>query len=154
MFGEFMQMALINKNNFFGEIKKNSTFAHSILRTMIQRIQTVYLLLVAVVGILTFFLDVEWLKLLLFAASAILAIYTILKYKKRRFQLLLNWLNILINVTLLGVFVYRMLNSSGELVSEKGVGLFVPVLSIVFLFLANKAILRDERLVKSADRLR
>ena len=121
---------------------------------MIQRIQTVYLLLVAVVGILTFFLDVEWLKLLLFAASAILAIYTILKYKKRRFQLLLNWLNILINVTLLGVFVYRMLNSSGELVSEKGVGLLVPVLSIVFLFLANKAILRDERLVKSADRLR
>ena len=136
------------------KIKKNSTFAHSILRTMIQRIQTVYLLLVAVVGILTFFLDVEWLKLLLFAVSAILAIYTILKYKKRRFQLLLNWLNILINVTLLGVFVYRMLNSSGELVSEKGVGLFVPVLSIVFLFLANKAILRDERLVKSADRLR
>ena len=59
---------------------------------MIQRIQTVYLLLVAVVGILTFFLDVEWLKLLLFAASAILAIYTILKYKKRHFPLLLNWL--------------------------------------------------------------
>ena len=48
-----------------------------------------------------------------------------------------------------------MLNSPGEsFISEKGVGVFAPVLSIVFLFMANKAIRRDEKLVKSADRLR
>jgi hypothetical protein len=44
---------------------------------------------------------------------------------------------------------------SGEAaVSEKGIGMFIPIASIVFLVLANKAIKKDEDLVKSVDRLR
>ena len=122
---------------------------------MIQRIQTVYMLIAGVVAALPILFGLDWLRTLLFAISAVVALYTIFKYKKRNLQQLLNWLNIVINFTLLGIFVYRMLNSSGEsIISEKGVGVFVPVLSIVFLFLANKAIRRDEKLVKSADRLR
>ena len=122
---------------------------------MIQRIQTVYLLAVAIIVALPILLGLDWLRIVLFTLSTILAIYSIFKYKKRSVQQWLNWLNILINFTLLGIFVYQMLNSSGEIfISEKGVGVFVPVLSIVFLFLANKAIKRDEKLVKSADRLR
>ena len=39
-------------------------------------------------------------------------------------------------------------------ISEKGVGMFIPILSIVLLALANKAIKKDEDLVKSVDRLR
>jgi hypothetical protein len=39
-------------------------------------------------------------------------------------------------------------------ISEKGIGMLIPVLSIVFLVLANKAVKKDEALVKSADRLR
>ena len=35
-----------------------------------------------------------------------------------------------------------------------GVGLLLPALSIVFLFLANKAIRKDDKLIRSADRLR
>ena len=122
---------------------------------MIQRIQTVYMLIAGVVAAMPILFSLDWLRTLLFAISAVVALYTIFKYKKRNLQQLLNWLNIVINFTLLGIFVYRMLNSSGEsIISEKGVGVFVPVLSIVFLFLANKAIRRDEKLVKSADRLR
>jgi len=122
---------------------------------MIQRIQTVYMLIAGVVAALPLLFGLDWLRTLLFAISAVVALYTIFKYKKRNLQQLLNWLNIVINFTLLGIFVYQMLNSSGEgIISEKGVGVFVPVLSIVFLFLANKAIRRDEKLVKSADRLR
>lgn len=122
---------------------------------MIQRIQTVYMLIAGVVASMPILFGLDWLRTLLFAISAVVALYTIFKYKKRNLQQLLNWLNIVINFTLLGIFVYRMLNSSGEsIISEKGVGVFVPVLSIVFLFLANKAIRRDEKLVKSADRLR
>ena len=122
---------------------------------MIQRIQTVYMLIAGVVAAMPILFGLDWLRTLLFAISAVVALYTIFKYKKRNLQQLLNWLNIVINFTLLGIFVYRMLNSSGEsIISEKGVGVFVPVLSIVFLFLANKAIRRDEKLVKSADRLR
>ena len=122
---------------------------------MIQRIQTVYMLIAGVVAAMPILFGLDWLRTLLFAISAVVALYTIFKYKRRNIQQLLNWLNIVINFTLLGIFVYRMLNSPGEsFISEKGVGVFVPVLSIVFLFLANKAIRRDEKLVKSADRLR
>ena len=62
----------------------------------------------------------------------------------------------LLNLLLLGLFVYRTLNVSGETVtvSEKGIGMFLPIVSIVLLVLANKAIKKDEDLVKSVDRLR
>lgn len=64
-------------------------------------------------------------------------------------------LNIILNLILLGLFVYRSLSISGETaVSEKGIGMFLPIVSIVFLALANKAIKKDEDLVKSVDRLR
>lgn len=136
---------------------------------MIQRVQSVYMLIVAVIngllpllfslykqGAVTVFAyknDIT--SGVLFALSAILAIYTIFRFKTRLIQFIFNRLNILINLTLLGIFVYRVLSSSGEnAISEKGVGIFFPVLSIVFLFLANQAIRRDENLVKSADRLR
>lgn len=136
---------------------------------MIQRIQSVYLLVVAVVGgilpwvfslyaqagIDIFAYKNDTFSGILFATSALLAIYAIFKFKTRQTQFVFNRLNILINLTLLGIFVYRVLTSSGEnTISEKGVGIFLPVLSIVFLFLANQAIRRDENLVKSADRLR
>ena len=136
---------------------------------MIQRIQTVYMLLVALAaGILPFWLELWtdaaghpvyaqgelWISLA-FYASALLALIAIVRYKIRQHQFVLNRLNILLNLFLLGSFVVRALNLSGETsVSEKGIGLLIPVFSIVFLALANKAIKRDEELVKSVDRLR
>ena len=61
----------------------------------------------------------------------------------------------IIDFFLLGFFVYRWLSLSGEsFLSEKGIGMFVPIISIVFLSVANKAIKKDEDLVKSVDRLR
>lgn len=79
----------------------------------------------------------------------------IVLFKNRKLQFVLNRLNIIFNLTLLGVFVYRLLTLSGEAqVSEKGIGMFLPIISIVFLVMANKAIKKDEDLVKSVDRLR
>ena len=47
------------------------------------------------------------------------------------------------------------LNLPGEMkISEKGIGMFLPILAILLIVLANKAIKKDEDLVKSADRLR
>ena len=87
--------------------------------------------------------------------SVALSIISILSFKKRQTQFVINRLNIISNFVLLGVFVYRSLTLSGEtLVSEKGIGVLLPIISIVFLVLANKAIKRDEDLVKSVDRLR
>lgn len=137
---------------------------------MIQRIQTVYLLLAFVsAGVLPFFFSLfglqdgthfYFMQSMLYAAllglSAALSLLSVLSYKKRQHQFVLGRLNIILNLILLGLFVYRALNLSGETpaVSEKGIGMFLPVVTIVFLVLANKAIKRDEDLVKSVDRLR
>ena len=136
---------------------------------MIQRIQTVYIILVALLtGVLPFYLslwtgiegntvfamDIIWVAVI-FAVSSALALITIFLFKKRKNQFVFNRLNIILNLFLLGFFVYRSLNLSGETsVSEKGIGMLIPVFSIVFLVLANRAIKKDEDLVKSVDRLR
>ena len=61
----------------------------------------------------------------------------------------------MLNLILLGLFVYRLLDFSGEFQnSENGIGLFLPVVSIVLVVLANNAIKKDEALIKSIDRLR
>lgn len=136
---------------------------------MIQRIQTIYLVIAAVImGSLYMLFPVvlgeggaiiidrnEPVVLGLIFISIALAIISILSFKKRQTQFVINRLNIISNFILLGVFVYRSLTLSGEtLVSEKGIGVLLPIISIVFLVLANKAIKRDEDLVKSVDRLR
>lgn len=137
---------------------------------MIQRIQTVYLALAFLTtGILPFVFSLWTLQdgtpelfmnhqsySILFGLSTSLSLLAILFYKKRQHQFVLGRLNIILNLILLGLFVYRSLNVSGETpaVSEKGIGMFLPVIAIVFLVLANKAIQKDEQLVKSVDRLR
>jgi succinate-acetate transporter protein len=90
-----------------------------------------------------------------FYVSAVLAVWALLLFKNRKNQFVVNRLNMILNLFLLGFFVYRSLNlSGGTAVSEKGIGMLIPVFSIVFLVLANRAIKKDEDLVKSVDRLR
>lgn len=93
---------------------------------------------------------------ILFGLSTTLSMLSILSHKKRQQQFVMGRLNIILNLILLGLFVYRTLSTSGETVkvSEKGVGMFLPIFSIVLLALANRAIKKDEDLVKSVDRLR
>jgi len=136
---------------------------------MIQRIQTVYLLVVILVsGILPFWVNLwsdtngneifaenDIFISVAFYVSALLALVAMVIFKNRKNQFVVNRLNLILNLFLLGFFVYRSLNLSGEtLVSEKGIGMLIPVFSIVFLVLANRAIKKDEDLVKSVDRLR
>lgn len=85
----------------------------------------------------------------------VLIVWSIFKFKQRLHQFVLNRLSIILNFVLVGVFAYQSLNLPGEAsVSQKGIGVVLPIISIVFLVLANKAIKRDEDLVKSVDRLR
>ncbi len=136
---------------------------------MIQRIQTIYLLIAFVAtGVLPFLFplwkidnkDYYFMSNIaytsLFGLSTALSLLSIISFKKRQQQFVMGRLNIILNLILLGLFVYRSLNLSGEtaLVSEKGIGMFLPIISIVMLVLANKAIKKDEDLVKSVDRLR
>ena len=137
--------------------------------SMLQRIQTVYLLIAAIfsgglifvfhlwtnVNDVPVFAKDDMLYLAMFFGSAALSLISIFNYKKRKFQFVLGRLNIILNFILLGLFLSLLLMTSGETqISEKGVGIFIPIFSIVFLVLANKAIKKDEDLVKSVDRLR
>ncbi|THD33743.1 DUF4293 domain-containing protein [uncultured Flavobacterium sp.] len=136
---------------------------------MIQRIQTIYLLIAFIImGILPFVFPLETSStgvktfaadhladMILFGLSAALSLIAIFLFKNRQLQFVLGRLNIILNLILLGLFVYHSLSVSGEVAtSEKGIGMFLPIFSIVFLVLANKAIKKDEDLVKSVDRLR
>jgi Domain of unknown function (DUF4293) len=137
---------------------------------MIQRIQTIYLLLAFVTtGVLPFVFPLwtmntkdyyfmqDQIYVIGFGLSTTLTLLSIVSYKKRQNQFVIGRLNIILNLILLGLFVYRSLNVSGEtttVVSEKGIGMFLPILAIVLLVFANKAIKKDEDLVKSVDRLR
>lgn len=136
---------------------------------MLQRIQTIYLLLAALTsGGLIFVFNLwenaagepvyaqdDYSIMLFFLISALLSLVTIFLFKNRKLQFVLGRVNILLNLILLGLFVYWSLMVPGESnISEKGIGMLIPVISIVFLVLANKAIKKDEDLVKSVDRLR
>jgi Domain of unknown function (DUF4293) len=137
---------------------------------MIQRIQTIYLLLTFVVtGVLPFFIPLwtmadgspyyfmqNQIYVVILGLSTTLSLLSIISYQKRQNQFVIGRLNMILNLILLGLFVYRSLNISGEtlVVSEKGIGMFLPIVAIVLLVLANKAIKKDEDLVKSVDRLR
>lgn len=143
---------------------------------MIQRIQSVYLLLVAILSLgLTFFLSL-WkeksneifvfdlfsnnemlLKVvpICFFIAGILALISLFMFKNRKLQFVLNRLSILVNLILLGILLYYLLNVSGEMkISEKGIGVYLPIVSIFLLVFANRRIQKDENLVKSVDRLR
>jgi len=144
---------------------------------MIQRIQSVYLLIATLLsGGLIFVLNL-WvneqgtkffvmdsfnsgsvlLKVMavLFFVSSVLTLIAIFQFKKRQLQFVLGRLSILINFIILGIVIYFSQNLSGEInVSEKGIGLFIPILTILFVVIANRAIKKDEELVKSVDRLR
>lgn len=144
---------------------------------MIQRIQTLYLLVIAVVSgglifvfnlwtvesekqefVLDLFSKSEFTFKLIpisFLASSVIALITIFNFKNRQLQFVLGRIIVLINLFLLGLLIYLSLTLPGETaVSKKGIGMFLPVVAILCAVLANKAIKRDEDLVKSVDRLR
>ena len=146
-------------------------------RLMIQRIQSLYLLLAALVSGGLIFILYLWTNQsgndiyainnigeddlllkstgILFILSSVLSFISIFLFKNRRTQIVINRLNIVLNFFLLGIIVYLLLTLSGEaVVSKKGIGSFLPLIVILFLVLANKAIIKDEKLVKSVDRLR
>lgn len=83
-----------------------------------------------------------------------LSIFTLLKYKNRKSQLSLgkaNYFVLLITIT------YMFLSVKNDIVSEDptyGIGLYLLVSAIPFVFLANRGIKNDEKLIKSLDRLR
>jgi hypothetical protein len=89
----------------------------------------------------------------------ILAGMAIALYKNRPKQIQLTNIAVLLNIlTILSVlFVYIPLIERTSAIKADysgSLGIYLPVVSLMFLVLANRAIKRDEKLVRSSDRLR
>lgn len=138
---------------------------------MIQRIQSVWLLLAAIAMSGLFYLPYyyatvnalpqsitivkDYVGIILTSISIVLSLVTIFRYKNRKAQKGLIWLNVLIILGLLGwllaVQVQPYANDPG---AAYRIGAFLPVVVLVFLFLALGGIRKDEKLLKSLERLR
>jgi hypothetical protein len=130
---------------------------------VIQRIQTVFLLLISIASVLGFFflppLDLTYLGLSVLISlesylilSGATAFLTLLLFKKRKIQLMINRLHLVIQIGLAVVLIYGLFNTVD--MNPFLMWLIIPFLIIVLLLLSTKAIRNDEDLIRSIDRLR
>ena len=97
----------------------------------------------------------------LLAITAIIILFslvTIFMFKNRRGQMkIIRFLMLLIAVMVGVIFLYYydiLEAASGAIPNFLQIGAFAPLVSFILLFLAYKAVLKDDKLVRSADRLR
>ena len=158
---------------------------------MIQRIQSLFLLLVALLGIVFSFtpiielIDYENFFTMnayyvfiteensheivfknmgvgvLAGIITLLATYIIFLYKNRGLQLKLSKLILLLlALKLVAIFIYseaatsRITTNEEHLLINYKIGIIIPILSLLFTYLAIHFIKKDDELVRSADRLR
>ena len=112
---------------------------------MIQRKQTVFLLLACILALVCFFMRLQWLDALQ-VVSAALSAYTIFLYRRRVVQA---------RFCLAGLFViFAWYIGIAVLEGVAGFVESLPMVNAILIFLARKGILDDEKLVRAADRIR
>ena len=130
---------------------------------MIQRIQTVFLFIIVIVSVIGFFflplLDFYILGLLVptllksyIILTGSLALLSLMIFKHRNTQLIINRLHFFLQVAITGVLIFGLLNAN-ELNSFL-LWLLMPFQSMVLLILSSRAIQKDDDLIRSIDRLR
>ena len=150
---------------------------------MIQRIQTLYLLLVVILGtLLCFFPPVEfllpnateyipltafdkWPLAVMSIAIPLLALVVIFLFKRRLLQARLNIMNVVLCLgyyALLALYVAYVVKGYEPIsdVTMTGADWYlniwaaIPLVNVVLTMMATRRILKDEALVRAADRLR
>ena len=94
---------------------------------------------------------------LITGVTVLLGVMSIFLYKNRITQLRLVAFNILLNIVLivlLFIFYSGKIEELTQIIPTYRIGVFLPLVSLVFLVLANRFIRKDEALVKSTERLR
>jgi peptidoglycan/LPS O-acetylase OafA/YrhL len=120
---------------------------------MIQRIQSLYLLLLAALGAIVF-LKIEHLTLTIIVLTiliSLISLITIFLFSKRKIQIRLTILLMALIIILICITCYYAFNNISENAWSKAV---IPVFQLLLAVLAYFGIKRDDNLVKSYDRLR
>jgi uncharacterized membrane protein len=147
---------------------------------MIQRIQSVWLLLAALSCAGLFFFNLytaqqmvngtqtlvpmrvnggnEFLLMLLAIAIIVIPLFAIFRYKNRKQQKSIVVLNMVAVISFIAVLLMHIANYNHQtpapLNGAYGIASVLPVFALVFLGLALRGINKDDKLVKSVDRLR
>lgn len=157
---------------------------------MIQRIQSVYLLLVVVSLAAMFFFPLAsfiggekdqlvlfiyqlvsevpdsqpdvplyfiYPNLALVSLSIVISFVSIFLFKNRKRQMILVRLVLLLILGLIGAFFFYYavtLEEISGIAANYETGSYMPLIAFVFLVLAYRGIMNDEKLIRSADRLR
>ena len=141
---------------------------------MLQRIQTIWLLLAAACGFSmykvtifeavlpnnTYYRLSATESLLLFAvimSTACLSLIAVFLYKKRPLQGRIAIIGIILSIVATGVEVWKIDSYKSGVTIIKGTyawGGLLPIIMAVLLILAARGIYKDEKLVRSLDRLR
>ncbi|NIG51983.1 DUF4293 domain-containing protein [Chitinophaga sp. Cy-1792] len=147
---------------------------------MIQRIQSLYLLLAAGAGVGVLCSNLwkatiagstevsvvnasnNYLMYVLYIIIVLIAFASIFLFKKRKLQFRLTVVDILLTCVGIGYQYYlvgkeaEFLRKSGKTIASASyqIASFLPILMVVLLFLAARGIYKDEKLIKSLDRLR
>lgn len=160
------------------------TFRIHFLTRMIQRSQSLYLLLAVLLGVSLFFLPVfefpgmkpsvvppanegpatdtlyyitsNSLLFLLHVAICAMVLITIFLFRNRNLQIRLCNLSLLLISGLIGLLFFTA-DSVGSTFNHQVVyhmGSYFPMIQLALVFAAARAIKKDEELVRSADRLR
>ncbi len=141
---------------------------------MIQRIQSIWLLLAGIAGLMTYklplwtgklqdgsaknFLGTESLPLFAaIVATCLLGFVTIFLFKDRKTQKSLSILGMFLSIGIVAlefIIVSDYKKQFNFLESTWKFGAIMPILMVIFFLLAWQGIRKDEKLIKSLDRLR
>lgn len=141
---------------------------------MIQRLQSVWLLLAAICAFVTytlvlysgtvadgsprlFALGDHFLLVAIIIALGLLSLVTIFLFKNRKLQFRLTILAIVLTIGYLllqYVNIEQFKKDNAIITGSYQVAALLPILMIIFLIMAARGIYKDEKLVKSLDRLR
>ncbi len=145
---------------------------------MIQRIQTLYLLLAAAGGVGTWFFNLwraklvnntyqyftgqsSYLYFILMMLIVGLSLVCIFLFRKRPLQFRLTVINVLLALGVIALQYVKIKAEAARLAEQQMLvsatylpAAFLPIIILVLLFLAARGIYKDEKLVKSLDRLR
>lgn len=139
---------------------------------MIQRIQSIWFLIAAIIIALMFYFDTyigtgntvsninignDFMGIIIAVVAILLTLYTIFLYKNRKRQITYAWFSIIITLGLLAYNYIAIDINKEKLGITQGhywIGIFLPVVSVVFLFMGMMGIKKDQKLIKSLDRLR
>ncbi len=139
---------------------------------MIQRKQTLYLLVVIALYVSLFFMDIASVKsadgvlfnlslfsdipfMVLSILVLVVSLAALLTYKKLALQLRLSIVNIVLNVGFMameGYVLYKLSTVDGEMALH--VAAFLPIAATIFAFLAFKGVSKDIFRLRSYNRMR